>query len=99
MNPPTTPMSGPASGGTTIVVMGSDLGIGSTRQVLIRQQECRVVDFDLDTITCVTQASNTPILNNLIEVRIDDWSLQGSGYDYLADPTFTSISPATSFLL
>ena len=96
-NPPTMPNEGPASGGTIITVRGRDLGIGSSRQVLIRQQTCQVINFADDSITCRTPASEA-ILNNLLEVRIDDWSLQSSGYDYLRDPTFEGISPSLSFI-
>ena len=96
-NPPAMSDRGPASGGTIITVRGGDLGIGNSRQVLIRQQSCQVINFTADSITCRTPASEA-ILNNLLEVRIDDWSLQSSGYDYLPDPTFEGISPLLSFV-
>ncbi len=94
--PPVIPDQGPASGGTLVTVNGRDLGIGSRREVFIRRQACQVVNFTVDTITCVTAAS-LPVLNNLLEVRIDDWVITGRGYDYLSDPTFESISPMLSF--
>ena len=92
------PSQGPTSGGTRINVTGVDLGIGSQHQVLIRQQSCEVQAISQNSIVCITPASSNPVINNLIEVRIDNWSAQISGYDYLPDPTFQSITPNLSFV-
>lgn len=91
------PAQGPVSGGTRINITGQHLGIGSTRSVFLRQQKCEVTDFDQDSIVCTTPPSDAVIRNNLLEVRIDNWSSQISGFNYLEDPTFESISPNVSF--
>ena len=56
-----------------------------------------MVGFDSDSIVCITPGSDQSIINNLLEVRIDNWRAQISGFDYLDDPTFEGISPNVSF--
>lgn len=81
-----------------INITGEHLGIGSRHRVFLRQEECEIQIVNEHRIVCITPPSDEVIANNLLEVRIDNWSAQNSGFDYLENPTFEEISPNVSFV-
>ena len=97
---PAIPNLGPRSGGTNITVMGNNIGTGSRHRVLVGGNECIVTGVKLNSINCTTSSSDTVfIARELIQVIVDNWESELDGFSYVADPTFTSITPSNIFVL
>ena len=100
MRNPAIPNVGPKSGGTNITVMGSNIGTGSSRRVLVGGKECKVTGFEKNSINCTTSGSDTiSVARELVQVIVDNWVSELDGFSYVADPTFTSITPNIIFAL
>ena len=94
------PARGPVSGGTNVTVMGSNIGTGSTHRVSVGNRDCRITSVELNSINCTTPPGDAVTgigTNELVEVFVDNWSLQLAGFRYVADPTFGGISPDLVF--
>ena len=92
---------GPISGGTNITIMGLNIGTGSTHRVSIGRKDCEITGISLNSINCTTPPGDSVTgagKKELVEVSVDNWSFQLAGFQYMADPTFESISPDFIFV-
>ena len=87
---------GPRSGGTNITIMGTDIGTGSTHRVSVGRKDCEITEVKPGSIKCTTPSGDAVTgagNKELVEVFVDNWSFQLAGFQYVADPTFESITP------
>ena len=49
-----------------------------------------------NNIQCLTPP-NEISSRNIVKAKVDRWSSQIDGFDYIADPEFSDIEPRTSF--
>ena len=90
---------GPRSGGTNITIMGTDIGSGSTHRVTVGGKDCEITEVKRDSIKCTTPPGDAVTgAQELVEVFVDNWSLQLAGFRYVVDPTFDSITPNFTFI-
>ena len=92
---------GPVSGGTNITIIGTNIGTGSTHQVSVGRKNCEITKVVLNSIECTTPPGDSGTgygTTELLEVFVDNWSLQLAGFQYVADPTFETIHPDFTFI-
>ena len=85
-----TPLSGPQTGGTTLQVFGTNLGI--TPSVTVGTLPCPVISRALNEIRCTVPPSDTPGQQRVVVTA----GGQASGYqlfDYIASPSIAGASP------
>ncbi len=92
---PIEPSFGPVSGGTKITINGQHLMSGTSHGVEIGGVACQMVRVG-STLSCVTPAGSLGAES--VSVSVDKWNgRRGSGFEYVADPTFASVEPMISF--
>lgn len=107
------PTFGPVSGGTQLTIVGTDLDIGSTHEVLVAQQKCLIERISATEIVCLTSALNLnsehhpehrlpPGVGTLgpVNVSIDGAMLGISDtvFSYKDDPLITGLFPPRSII-
>lgn len=92
---PVQPSLGPKSGGTTITISGQHIGSGTSHSVSIGGVTCTVTNVGV-AISCTTVGGT--VGEQSLSVAVDEWSVyQGTGFQYVDDPTFESVEPMISF--
>ena len=81
--------------------MGTDIGIGSIHRVSVGRKDCQITEVKPDSIKCTTPSGDAVTgtgNKELVEVFVDNWSVQLPGFQYVADPMFDSITPNFVFV-
>ena len=82
--------------------MGMNIGAGSSHQVSIGSKDCKITKVSLNSIKCITPLGDAMTVADtsleLVEVFVDNWSLQLAGFQYVVDPTFDSIDLDLTFI-
>ena len=81
--------------------MGTDISIGSTHRVLVGRKDCKIIEVKPDSIKCTTPPGDAVTgveSRELVEVFVDNWSIQLPGFQYVTDPMFDSIVPDFIFV-
>ena len=82
--------------------MGTNIGTGSSHRVSIGREDCEITEVSLNSIKCTTPSGDAVTVADtsleLVEVFVDNWSLQLAGFQYVVDPTFESIDPDLTFI-
>ncbi|XP_043934870.1 macrophage-stimulating protein receptor [Protopterus annectens] len=91
------PSYGPVAGGTNITVRGTDLNVGSSRNITINGEQCISVSVADTSIVCTTPPMEQEMETN-VAVTIDSVQLSSAlVFRYRSNPVVFSITPACGF--
>lgn len=102
------PKFGPVSGGTVVVVRGSNLNVGSDRKILLLSSSsnisCIEKTNDGKELTCITGSykltaddQKKAIVKKAFHIQIDDWSLTTNfKLELRSDPVIDEVRPLAS---
>ena len=66
--------------------------------MLVGQRVCVVTEVKTDSIMCTTPSTNSTSNEvQLVQLSVDNWTSELSGFEYVEDPTFESIMPKIIF--
>jgi len=94
------PRRGPVSGGTELTITGEHLDTGADIRLLLDDDlECLPHLISPDVVLCNTPNNTETNYYDSITMQFDTTlkTLPGGFFEYLSDPTITSISPLSSF--
>ncbi|VDK63949.1 unnamed protein product [Anisakis simplex] len=95
------PSYGPVSGGTKVVIYGTNLNVGSNMSVFVGEHRCQLLRDENEmngALTCLTGRVHRPQVIASIRIQIDRAErILERKFEYREDPVIRSIYPTSAF--